>query len=180
MNKHAIIITILLFFHLVLVFGQVSMPYPPIDTDSTIYEDGISVEELEEILRTSDIEGEKSTHGNYQQRYKPIGKRIGCICMDGSKQEKKGRGACSGFGGVRFWIYQDNNNETLFPTERHIEHPEPLSEEELEQLAGRMEKEVKHGTRTPFYEKNLFYVMIISLIICITVMYVTKVLFLTK
>ena len=54
--------------------------------------------------------------------------RVGCICMDGIAQQKTERGACSGHKGVRFWVYQRTNGDTLLnATERHLLHPEPLA-----------------------------------------------------
>ena len=158
------------------LYGQVTMPYAPIETDSTIYEDGIDIDELEKILRTSDFEGEKSTQGGYQ-RYKPKGKRIACICMDGEKQEKIGRGACSGHGGVRFWVNKTNDGEELlYPTQRHADHPHALDEDELSQLSSRNEGNKKH---TYYFHQptNMIFLFLIVLVICITTMYAIKILF---
>jgi hypothetical protein len=38
--------------------------------------------------------------------YLSTGKRIGCICRDGTRSYATGRGACSHHGGVDHWIYK--------------------------------------------------------------------------
>jgi hypothetical protein len=64
--------------------------------------------------------------------------------MDEISMDLKGTGACSGHGGVRFWIYKlKNGDDFLLPTERHKSHPDPLTDEELSNL-------------TAFSKKNKF------------------------
>lgn len=67
---------------------------------------------------------------------RPKGKRIGCICMDGTEQDKRGRGACSGHGGVRYWRYETPEGEEMtHPTSRHYRHPDPMTNDEKLSLA---------------------------------------------
>lgn len=33
--------------------------------------------------------------------------RVGCICRDDVRQDRTGSGACSGHGGVKYWLYAD-------------------------------------------------------------------------
>jgi hypothetical protein len=57
--------------------------------------------------------------------------RVGCVCMDESMRRQTERGACSGHKGVRFWIYQRTNGDTLMQaTERHLLHPEAMPDTE--------------------------------------------------
>lgn len=91
----------------------------------------------DEYWRTSDMEGEQPSMFNRYSRA-PKGTRIGCICMDGTRSDERGRGACSGFGGVRYWVYLVEGDSTvLFPTQKHWEHPEPLNDLELSNLSSR-------------------------------------------
>jgi len=83
----------------------------------------------DDYWRTSEQEG--APGADYGDRPKPPeGLRIGCICMDGSRRDERGRGACSGRGGVRYWLYQVDDSVVQYATDRHWEHPEPLSETE--------------------------------------------------
>lgn len=102
------------------------------DTTDTAPEED---EGWDDYFRTSDLETESAT-GFRRDSEAPAGVRTGCICMDGSRRDERGRGACSGRGGVRFWIYQVGEDSTVhFPTDRHWDHPEPLSERELNNLS---------------------------------------------
>jgi hypothetical protein len=94
---------------------------------------------LEDIFRSSDHEGELPTaFRERQNRHKkrvsvPEGAtRIGCACMDGSSSEAHSAGACSGSGGVRFWLYRTLEGDTVkVLTGRHERHPHPLDSAEL-------------------------------------------------
>jgi hypothetical protein len=56
--------------------------------------------------------------------------RVGCVCMDASMRRQTERGACGGHKGVRFWIYQRENGDTLMQaTERHLLHPEAMPDD---------------------------------------------------
>jgi hypothetical protein len=94
---------------------------------------------LEDIYRTSDGEGEIPTafrdrNSRQQKRVSaPEGAvRIGCICMNGVQRTARSTGACSGAGGVRFWLYRKPSGDTLrVLTGRHERHPQPLDSAEL-------------------------------------------------
>ncbi len=97
---------------------------------------------LEEIFRTSDQEGETPT--NRRQRDKtakrvsvPKGAfRIECICMDDTRSDTRSTGACSGHGGVRFWVYRTREGDTVHVlTDRHERHPQPLDAAEMSELS---------------------------------------------
>ncbi len=108
--------------------------------------DSLDADAWDEILKTSDLEKEIPTQPskrynpkrpkNYRSKPAPKGAhRIACECMDEVKQDKTGRGACSGHGGVRYWIYQLPDKSLMRQaTWRHEDHPEPLSEAERQQL----------------------------------------------
>lgn len=97
---------------------------------------------MEEIFRTSEQEGETPT--NRRQRDKktkrvsvPRGAfRIGCQCMDGSHSDTRSTGACSGHGGVRYWVYRTLEGDTVHVlTARHEAHPQPLDAAEMSELS---------------------------------------------
>lgn len=108
--------------------------------------DSLDADAWDDIFRTSDMEKEKPTQASkrynpkrprdYKPKPAPKGAhRVGCECMDEVRQEKTGRGACGGHGGVRYWIYQLEDESLMrHPTWRHEDHPSPLSEAELQQL----------------------------------------------
>lgn len=64
------------------------------------------------------------------------GVRVGCFCMDNTRQNDVGRGACGGRGGVRFWLYYVSGIDSVYsvPTERHQNHPQALTDIEIMQL----------------------------------------------
>jgi hypothetical protein len=80
---------------------------------------------------------ERSTMYDFQrQRGYPTGKRVGCTCMDGEAMTKTGKGACSGHGGVRYWHFEQPDGVIIkHPTDRHLSHPDVLSEPEKENLS---------------------------------------------
>ena len=89
---------------------------------------------LEEIFRTSEEDGEIPTSTRGRKRVSaPKGAiRIGCVCMDGSTSDAHSAGACSGSGGVRFWLYRTLEGDTAkIITGRHERHPQPLDSLEL-------------------------------------------------
>lgn len=183
--------------------------------------DSIDAEAWDEVLRTSDHEEEKPTQ--IRQRYqakrpkdykRPAapdgGHRIGCECMDQILQEKRGRGACAGHGGVRYWIYlMPDESKRKLPTWRDEQHPEPLNTAELASLDGhqpakrptsyqppdtskmqlisratpqQQEKEDKYDPeKERTYRKNWdFYDVVIVLMICITIAFITHSMFSRK
>lgn len=137
--------------------------------------DQLSDEELwDTAYHTSDEEGEKSTQYHHRESPPDGAIRTGCECMDGEVLEQKGQGACSGHGGVRYWRYQLVDGDLyLMPTDRHRDHPEPLSKTEIQNLSA-------HNTGAPksyFYRRGSsmsWMDMVSLLIICLTVAYVAR------
>lgn len=98
---------------------------------------------LEDIYRSSDEAGETPTSAGERQRRSggkrvsvPRGAtRIGCICMDDSPSKAQSIGACSGHGGVRYWLYRNPEGDTLrVITGRHERHPQPLDSAERSEI----------------------------------------------
>ncbi|MCB0530257.1 MAG: hypothetical protein KDC65_17385 [Saprospiraceae bacterium] len=93
---------------------------------------------MEEYFRTSELDGETPVAGSRKKRVSvPAGaRRIGCICMDESKSPARSIGACSGHGGVRYWLYRTREGDTVrIITGRHERHPHPLDSLERSALA---------------------------------------------
>ncbi|MCW5921255.1 MAG: hypothetical protein KIS77_02855 [Saprospiraceae bacterium] len=97
---------------------------------------------IEEIFRTSEQAGETPTnHRQRQHKNKRVSVpkgafRIGCVCMDDTHSDTRSTGACSGHGGVRFWVYRTREGDTVhILTARHELHPHPLSAEEMSELS---------------------------------------------
>ena len=98
------------------------------------------------IWRSSDVDssGGRYRYGAADWETRPRGKRTGCICMDGTEDDHKGRGACSGHGGVRYWVHElPDGKEVHHATNRHFRHPEPLTKDEKLVLAANNEEEDK-------------------------------------
>lgn len=98
---------------------------------------------LESIYRTSEETGETPTSSGERQRRSgskrvsvPHGAvRIGCICMDESQSEAQSIGACSGHGGVRYWLYRTTEGDTTrIITGRHERHPQALNVAEMSEI----------------------------------------------
>ncbi len=103
------------------------------------------------IWRSSDQPGEsRSTlYKPDDWEVRPRGKRTGCLCMDGEEEKNKGRGACAGRGGVRYWIHESpEGKEIHHPTARHLRHPDPMSKEEKLGLAAYNEED-DEGKKPP-------------------------------
>jgi len=124
--------TILAFFLVFFAFHAGSFAQDP-----DIEADERSV--LEDIYRSSDGDAEIPTafrDRNSRQKKRvsaPEGaQRIGCVCMNGSSSPAHSTGACSGAGGVRFWLYRSKEGDTTrVLTGRHERHPQPLDSAEL-------------------------------------------------
>jgi hypothetical protein len=134
----------------------------------------------DENYRTSDEDGEKGTRFSFDVVHAPEGsERIGCICMDEISMDLKGTGACSGHGGVRFWIYElENGDEFLLQTERHKSHPSLLTEEELNNLSAFSKKE-KYGdayeTSGNSGQSRLSWEELLAILaICVTIAFMVK------
>lgn len=125
------------------------------------------MDEWEETFRTSEWDAVISD--------RPEGRRIGCICMDGSPQNEKGRGACAGYGGVRFWLYQNGDSIIMDPTRRHYSHPAPFTDEEKERLAAYNENErMAYGAARGGDD---FARIVMVMMVCITIGYVARLYF---
>lgn len=97
---------------------------------------------MEEVFRTSDQPGETPTSrrqrdGHTKRVSVPKGAfRIGCVCMDDTHSDTRSTGACSGHGGVRFWVYRTPEGDTVqILTGRHERHPHALSATEMSELS---------------------------------------------
>jgi hypothetical protein len=81
-------------------------------------------EGLDNIFRTSDEDGETATQasrrkGQRTQALPDGSERIGCVCMSGSVRGTTGIGSCSGQGGVRYWLVENAEGDTVqYPTAR--------------------------------------------------------------
>lgn len=126
------------------------------------------MDEWEETFRTSEWDAVVSD--------RPEGRRIGCICMDGTPQDDKGRGACAGYGGVRFWLYQNGDSIIMDPTRRHYWHPAPFTDEEKQRLAAYNEKDqTAYGSGNRFGSDFSNIVMV--MMVCLTIAYVARLYF---
>lgn len=123
----------------------------------------------EDAMRTSDWDAVISNF--------PEGRRIGCICMDGTPREDKGTGACAGYGGVRFWLYQNGDTILMHPTDRHHRHPFPYTEEDRQNLAAYNRKEgtALGSSRNTFGGDFANIAMV--LMVCITISYIARIYF---
>ncbi len=103
------------------------------DEDTLITETETDTINWDETYRTS-----TQTDTLHQLNSNPPsnGIRVGSICMDNQKQEEVGRGACGGRGGVRYWLYKVPDSDAIIymPTQRHYDHPQELSPQEILQL----------------------------------------------
>lgn len=79
---------------------------------------------LDNIFRTSDEDNETATQasrrkGQRTQALPEGSERVGCVCMSGSVRSTTGIGSCSGQGGVRYWLVENAEGDTLqYPTSR--------------------------------------------------------------
>jgi hypothetical protein len=79
---------------------------------------------LDNIFRTSDEDTETATQasrrkGQRTQALPEGSERIGCVCMSGNVRSTTGIGSCSGQGGVRYWLVENAEGDTLqYPTSR--------------------------------------------------------------
>lgn len=144
----------------------------PLGQQDTADVDG---EGWDEHFRTSDMEGEQSTQYWSRRDPPPQGVRVGCICMDGSRNNEASTGACSGYGGVRYWLYQISPDSIAwFPTQRHWQHPEELSDTELANLASRHRREKYGASNVGGSSSWGLYHTLSVLIVCMTMAYIAK------
>lgn len=131
----------------------------------------LEADEWDQVFRTSDWEASVTD--------RPDGPRIGCICMDGTPQDDRGRGACGGRGGVRFWLHQQGDSIFMDPTVRHKDHPEPYTTEDKERLAAYNESQ---GTAFGSSGKSDrfsgdFKEIVMVMMVCLTIAYVARLYF---
>lgn len=138
--------------------------------DDTIEIDGAG---WDESYHTSEQQGNGAA-GFDPDAPKPAGKRVGAICMDGARQDKGGRGACGGHGGVRYWIIQVSEDSTaLYPTENHWDHPEPLDNNERMSLAAYNEEGSDDPPRSRGFRIG-WGETLLGLMVCVTIAYIAK------
>lgn len=96
---------------------------------------------MEDFFRTSEQDGEtpvnaRQRRGHTKRVSVPKGAaRIGCVCMDDTRSPARSIGACSGHGGVRYWLYRTPEGDTMrVLTARHEFHPHPLDSVERSAL----------------------------------------------
>lgn len=96
---------------------------------------------MEDFFRTSEQSGEtpvnaRQRRGHAKRVSVPKGAvRIGCVCMDDTRSPARSIGACSGHGGVRYWLYRTIEGDTTrVLTGRHEFHPHPLDSAERSAL----------------------------------------------
>lgn len=142
---------------------------PYLDADTTGW--SLNADGWEDVFRTSEWETVMTD--------RPQGRRIGCICMDGSPQDEKGRGACGGRGGVRFWLHQQGDSIFMDPTLRHKAHPQPFTEEQKERLAAYNEKGTPMGAAANrgFARIEDFKDIVMVMMVCLTIAYVARLYF---
>ncbi len=123
-----------LYLFLVLFPGFALAQDPDIESDEQA--------RMEEIFRTSEEEKETPTNRRQREGKKkrvsvPKGAfRIGCVCMDDTHSDTRSIGACSGHGGVRYWVYRTPAGDTVhILTARHERHPHPLDAAEMSELS---------------------------------------------
>ena len=127
-------------------------------------------DDWEAVFRTSDWDAVVTDY--------PEGQRIGCICMDGSPQDDRGRGACGGRGGVRFWLYQQGDSIFMDPTMRHKSHPDPYTEEDKQNLAAYNEHSGQLlGSSNKSSSIGDFKEIVMVMMVCLTIAYVARLYF---
>lgn len=126
--------TIFLLLFLPVFQGSLSAQDPDIADDERA--------RMEEIFRTSEREGETPvSHRQRERKNKRVSApkgafRIGCVCMDDSRSDTHSIGACSGHGGVRYWVYRTREGDTVHVlTGRHERHPQALDAAEMSELS---------------------------------------------
>lgn len=112
------------------------------------------------------------------QQPPPNAIRVGCFCMDNTRQDDVGRGACGGRGGVRFWLYHVQGIDSLYsvPTQRHQNHPQALTDIELMQLDEHnpFRQNEKHKDGTPFLPIGPIIQLLMVVVLCTTVLKIVQ------
>jgi hypothetical protein len=162
----------------------VILPYEPTETDS------LDEDLWDETFKVSNLENEKST-GSRSKKITSVSekeqentgyslvnsKRTGCICMDNIQQSMTGRGACSGHGGVRYWLYELKNKTIRKIAANNKEYfIENEYEGEPHGKAQKSENEISHFS----FNRNGYIDLLIIMMICITMAFFVKTLFKRK
>lgn len=111
---------------------------------------------MEEIFRTSERDAEVPTGRRERDRKTrrvsvPKGAfRVGCVCMDDTQSDTRSGGACSGHGGVRFWVYRTVSGDTVHVlTARHERHPHALTAAEMSEISRKRADRIQQLTTAP-------------------------------
>ena len=111
---------------------------------------------MEEIFRTSERAGEVPTgrrqrDGRSKRVSVPKGAfRVGCVCMDDTQSDTRSGGACSGHGGVRFWVYRTVSGDTVHVlTARHERHPHALTAAEMSEISRKRADRIQQLSAAP-------------------------------
>lgn len=131
-------------------------------------------EAWEDYFRSSELDGEDAV-GYNSGLITPKGIRVGCICMDGTRKDDRGRGACGGYGGVRFWLYQvTEDSVVMHPTSKHRRHPEQLSLMEINNLSSRNATAAESVSKNRSWAEYRIEDVLIAMMVCVTIAYVAK------
>jgi hypothetical protein len=131
--------------------------------DPELQDEADTLSGLEYAIRTGDwpgerpVDGRRSRNGVRRVSVPRGAARVGCICMDDTPNATRSIGACSGHGGVRYWLYRTVEGDTVrVVTGRHERHPGPLTEAERSALVQRRAERtarllapVAYGPSTP-------------------------------
>ncbi len=111
---------------------------------------------IDDYFRSSELDGETPVgrRGRNKRVSVPRGAaRVRCICMDDTESPARSIGACSGHGGVRYWLYRTREGDTVrVLTARHEQHPHPLDSierSELAQAAASKQRPAMYGPAQP-------------------------------
>lgn len=159
------------------VKAQAEILHPLLDPINNL-EQLIDTSGWDDDYRTSEEDGQRGTQFDYDIEHPPSdAERIGCICMDGTTMDLRGGGACGGYGGVRFWVYESKDGTTFnFPTIRHREHPSDLTEEEINSLTSRT-RQVKYGDALDAISGDKHFgweELMAVMMICVTIAFIAK------
>jgi len=119
---------------------------------------------------------------------RPKEDRIGAVCKDGTSSNATGGGACSGHGGVKYWVYKSdptngnpNPEEPAYsspdvekdkqPYPRKYKLPLPETEKMYQEVEVTPLRTVQVATENPF---TAFWQFAIALLVCVTVVVVVR------
>jgi len=127
----------LLIAALIMLFSAINLNAQDPDIEAN------EAEAIRDYFRTSELPGENPTRGGKRVSAPAGAMRVGCICMDETHSATRSTGACSGHGGVRFWLYKTVEGDTVrVLTGRHERHPHALDSVERSELIQPEERSV--------------------------------------